>query len=226
MIAGPFGVPWMVHVVLTATRSIRGPAIRLFRQRRRRLGSPVAGCRAGRQRVPRTMTDSTTLRSRRMTMAEKSEALAKRIETKAQEALTVLEKVTEADWRKVTEAETWTVGATVRHLVVAFQNVPGIVMGIVDGQTRGGLTRAMLDEMNARNAQEHAACPRAETIDLLHRSTAKAAGMVRGLSDQQLGRSGTVFSDAPPMTPEQLIQAALIDHIDEHIGNIRKTLGR
>ena len=49
--------------------------------------------------------------------------------------------------------------------------------------------------------------------------------MVRGLTDDQLAKSGTVFTDAPPMTAEQLITSGLITHIDAHVGSIRKTVG-
>jgi hypothetical protein len=34
-----------------------------------------------------------------------------------------------------------------------------------------------------------------------------------------------VFTDAPPMTAEQLITLGLVGHIDEHMGSIRKTVG-
>ena len=40
-------------------------------------------------------------------MGAKSEALAKQFQTKAQEATAVLEKMTDADWQKVTDAEKW-----------------------------------------------------------------------------------------------------------------------
>jgi hypothetical protein len=49
--------------------------------------------------------------------------------------------------------------------------------------------------------------------------------VVRGLSDDQLARSGTVFTDVPPMTAEQLITTGLIGHIDAHVGSIRKAVG-
>jgi hypothetical protein len=49
--------------------------------------------------------------------------------------------------------------------------------------------------------------------------------VVRGLSDDQLAKSGRVLTDAPPMTAEQLITGALIAQIDEHFGSIRKTVG-
>ena len=43
--------------------------------------------------------------------------------------------------------------------------------------------------------------------------------------DDQLAKSGTVFTDAPPMTAEQLITGGLITHIDAHVGSIRKAVG-
>ncbi len=159
-------------------------------------------------------------------MGAKSEALAKQFEAKAQEAVAILEKLSDADWKKVTEAEKWTVGVTAHHLARALEAVAGIVTGIVSGQSRGNFTRAMLDEMNAQHAKEHANCTRAETIGLLQKGTPAAAAVVRGLSDDQLAKSATVFTDAPPMTAEQLIMGGLINHIDEHLGSIRKTVGK
>jgi hypothetical protein len=83
----------------------------------------------------------------------------------------------------------------------------------------------MLDEMNARHAKEHVHCTKAETIALLQKGAAVASAVIRELSDDQLAKSGTVLTDVPPMTAEQLITGALILHIDEHFGSIRKTVG-
>jgi hypothetical protein len=158
-------------------------------------------------------------------MGARSEALAKQFEAKVQEAVAVLERLSAADWNKVTEAEQWTVGVTAHHLASGLEPVAGIVSTIVSGQSRGTFTRAMLDELNARHAQEYAHCTKAETIALLKRGAAAAAAVVRGLHDEQLAKSGTFFTDAPPMTAEQLITAGLIGHIDAHVGSIRKAVG-
>jgi Mycothiol maleylpyruvate isomerase N-terminal domain len=158
-------------------------------------------------------------------MGAKSEALAKQFEAKVQEAVSVIEKLSDAEWKKVTEAEHWTVGVTAHHLATAFEPVAGIVTTIVTGQSRGNFTKAMLDEMNARHAQEHANCTKAETIALLKRGAVTAAAVVRGLDDDQLAKRGTVFTDAPPMTVEEVIASGLITHIEAHIGSIRKTVG-
>jgi hypothetical protein len=158
-------------------------------------------------------------------MGARSEALAKQFEGKVQEAVAVLEKLSDADWKEVTEVEHWTVGVTAHHLASALEPVAGIVSTIVSGRSRGHFTRAMLDEMNARHAQDHANCTKAETIAILRRGAASAAAVVRGLHDDQLAKSGTVFTDAPPMTVEQVITSGLITHIDAHFGSIRKTVG-
>jgi hypothetical protein len=159
-------------------------------------------------------------------MGAKSEALAQQFETKAREAGTVLETLTDADWRKVTAAERWTVGVTAHHLAGAFEAVAGLVTALAAGQSPGAFTTAMLDSMNAQHARDHAGCTKSETLALHQKGAVAAAAVVRGLSDEQLARQGTVFTDAPPMTVEQLIAAGLINHIDEHYGSIRKTVGR
>jgi len=158
-------------------------------------------------------------------MGAKGEALAKQIEAKTTEAAAVLEKLTDTDWKKVTEAEKWTVGATAHHLAGGLEAVSGIITGLVAGHSPGNFTRGMLDQMNAQHAKEHANCSKAETTALLKKGTATAVATVRGLSDEQLAKSGTIFTDAPPMTAEQLVMGALLGHIDEHVGSIRKTIG-
>ena len=82
-------------------------------------------------------------------MGAKSEVLAKQFEAKAQDAASVLEKLSDADWRKMTEAEKWTVGVTAHHLARAFEAVAGIITGIVSGKSPGNFTTGMLDGMNA-----------------------------------------------------------------------------
>ncbi len=64
-----------------------------------------------------------------------------------------------------------------------------------------------------------------ETLALFQTGAAKALAVVQSLSDDQLATSGTVFTDAPPMTAEQLIMLGLVGHIDDHMGSIRKTVG-
>jgi Mycothiol maleylpyruvate isomerase N-terminal domain len=159
-------------------------------------------------------------------MGAKSEALAKQFEAKAQGAMATLEKLSEADWKKVTEAEKWSVGVTAHHLAGSLEPISSIIKAVVAGQSLGHFTMDMLHEMNAKHAKDYANCTKAETIDLHRKGTAAAAAVVRGLSDDQLAKSGTVLTGAPPLTAEQVVTGILINHIDEHYGSIRRTVGK
>lgn len=158
-------------------------------------------------------------------MGAKSEELAKQFEAKSRDAMATLEKLSDADWRKVTEAEKWSVGVTAHHLAGALEPISGMIRAVATGQSLGELSPAMLDEMNARHARDFADCTRAETIELHRKGSATAAATIRGLSDAELASSGTLLKGLPPMTAEQVIVAALLVHIDEHYGSIRKTVG-
>ena len=159
-------------------------------------------------------------------MGSRTDALATQFETKARDALGTLEKLGDADWKKVTAAEKWTVGVTAHHLAGGLEAVAGIVTALVSGTlARGVFTRASLDELNAQHAREHANCTRAETLALFQKGAATATTVLRGLDDDQLAKTGTVFTDLPPMTAEQLVMLGLLGHIDDHMGSIRRTIG-
>jgi hypothetical protein len=157
-------------------------------------------------------------------MGAKSEALAQQLEAKVQEAKATLEKLGDGDWKKVTEVEKWPVGVTAHHIAGVLETISKMVEAIVAGQSLD-LTNEMLDKRNAKHAKDYANCTKAETIELLKKGTAIAVGVIRGLSDDQLAKSGIVFAEAPPMTAEQLIAGGLLNHIDEHFGSIRKAVG-
>lgn len=158
-------------------------------------------------------------------MGTKSEVLAKQFEAKAQDAMATLERLGEADWNKVTAAEKWPVGVTAHHLAGAFEPISQMIQTVAAGQSVSGFTMEMLDAMNAQHAKDHAECTKAETVALHRKGTATAAAVIRGLSDDQLAKSGTVLLGVPPMTAEQLIVNGLLNHTDEHYGSIRRTVG-
>jgi hypothetical protein len=159
-------------------------------------------------------------------MGAKSEALAKQYEAKVQEATGVLEGVSEADWKKTTGAETWTVGVVAHHVAGGHEGIAGIIKTVAGGQSIPNFTLDALHEMNAKHAKEFANVSKAETIALHKKNAAAAAAVVRGLSDDDLAKSGTVLSGMPAMSVEQIVTNILIHHIDDHVGSIRKSLGK
>lgn len=159
-------------------------------------------------------------------MASKAQALAKQFEDKAQDAATTIEKLTDAEWGKITSSEKWPVGVVAHHVAVGHEAIGNIVKTVAAGQPMPHFTMDMLHAMNAKHAVEHARCTKAETLALHKKNAAAAASMLRGLSDEQLGRSGTVLAGMPPMSVEQIVAGFLIGHIDDHFGSIRATTAR
>jgi hypothetical protein len=158
-------------------------------------------------------------------MGAKGEALAKQFEAKAQEATGVMEKLSDADWKKVTAAEKWPVGVTAHHVAGAHESIAGIIKTVASGQAMPHFTMDMLNDMNAKHAQEFAGVSKADTLALHKKGAAAAAAIVRGLSDDQLAKSGTVLAGMPAMSAEQIVTGILINHIDDHFGSIKKTVG-
>lgn len=157
-------------------------------------------------------------------MGARAESLAKQFEAKAAEMTGAITKLSDADWKKVTSAEKWSVGVTAHHVAGGHEGILGIVKTIASGQSIPNFTMAMLDEMNAKHAREQAGCTKAETLALHEKGAAAAAATVRALSDAELDRSGTVLTGAPPMTTQQVVEGILISHITGHLGSIRETV--
>jgi len=158
-------------------------------------------------------------------MGARSDTLAKQFEAKAGEFTAVVEKLSDADWKKVTTAEKWPVGVTAHHVAGAHEAIAGIMKTVASGQALPPFTMAMLDEMNAKHAKDFGSCTKAETLDLNKKGVTAAAGMVRGLSDGELDKKGTVLTGMPEMSVQQIIENILINHVQEHLGSIRATVG-
>ena len=158
-------------------------------------------------------------------MGTKAEGFAKEFEAKVEDALTLLNRLSDAEWKKTTTGEGWTVGVTAHHIAGSYEPITGIIQAIAAGQAMPHFTPQMLDEMNAQHAKEFAGCTKAETMSMIKKGAAGAAAAVRGLSDADLAKSGTVFAGAPPMSAEDMVKRALLGHLDEHVGSIRKTVG-
>jgi mycothiol maleylpyruvate isomerase-like protein len=159
------------------------------------------------------------------TMGAKGAAFAREFEAKVQEAVALLEKLSDVDWKRTTAAEGWTVAAAAHHVARSYEPITGIIQALAGGQALPNFTPQMLDEMNAQHAREFASCAKPETITLFRQGAAAAAAVVRGLSDAELATSGTVFAGMPPMSAEDMVKRALLAHLDEHVGSIRKTVG-
>ena len=157
-------------------------------------------------------------------MGAKADALAKQYEAKVQDATATLEKLSDADWKKTTAGEKWTVAVVAHHVASSHEGIANIIKAVSSGQSMGDFTMEALHEMNAKHAKENANATKADTVALHKKGAAAAASVVRGLSDDQLAKSGVVLQGMPAMSVEQIVTGILINHVDDHMGSIKKTV--
>lgn len=157
-------------------------------------------------------------------MGKRGQTLADRFEQANKDMIATVEKCSDAQWKTKTSGEKWSVGVVAHHVAQGHEAIAGMVQKIASSQPLPGLTMDMLHQMNAEHAKQFANVAKAETVALLKKGGAAAATTVRGLSDEQLGRSAPVLG-GPPMTAEQMIERVLIGHVQEHHGNIRQAIG-
>ena len=159
-------------------------------------------------------------------MGARSDMLAKQFEERANALTETIEKMSDADWKKVTTAEKWPVGVTAHHAAGAHEPISGMAKAVAAGQTLPPFSMQMLDEMNAQHAKDFAGCTKADTIALNKKGIATASSIVKGFSDADLQKSGTLMTGMPAMTVQQIIEGVLINHVNEHLGSIKSTIGK
>src|SRR5882762_346645 len=90
------------------------------------------------------------------TMGAKGEALAKQFEAKVQEATKLMEKLSDAEWKKVTSAEKWPDCVVAHHVAVSHEGIGNLVKSVASGQHKPSIAMSDIDQMNAKHAQDFA----------------------------------------------------------------------
>ncbi len=157
-------------------------------------------------------------------MSERAEALAAQFEQLIGELMAEIEQCSDKQWRLNCKDEGWSVAVTAHHIAVGISRIAGEVRAMASGQPFPPVTEEQLDKANKQHARKHKDYTKEETLELLRRDVPSAVSLVRGLSDEQLSRSATVFATAPPLTTEQFIQRILIGHAVGHLESMRAAL--
>ncbi len=157
-------------------------------------------------------------------MSERAEALAVQFEQLIGELMAEIEQCSDKQWRLNCKDEGWSVAVTAHHIAAGTSQIAGGVGMIASGQPFPLFTSERVDKLNEQHARQHGDCTIDETLELLRHDVPSAVSLLRGLSDEQLGRSATVFASAPPLTTEQFIQRILIGHAVGHLESMRAAL--
>ena len=78
-------------------------------------------------------------------MGARAESLAKKYEAKAAELAATIQKLSDADWKKVTAAEKWPVGVTAHHVAGGHEPINwggGVADGLIELMGNSAMAQA------------------------------------------------------------------------------------
>src|SRR3989449_7487660 len=79
-------------------------------------------------------------------MGARANALAKQFEETSQAMTDALGRLSDADWRKATSAEKWTVGVAAHHVARGHAAIANLIKAVASGQSAPNLTMARSEE--------------------------------------------------------------------------------
>src|ERR1043166_8595528 len=159
-------------------------------------------------------------------MSHRSEQLANRIEEGAAGLAAFAETLSEAEWQTpVSSTDRRTVGVIVHHVASVYPLEVEAAQAIAAGKDVTNVTPEVINQMNAKHAQEQAQVTKSETLALLRRNSSAAADAVRAFSDEDLDRAGPFgLSFGAPVTAQFVIEDHALRHSWHHLASIRKPL--
>ncbi|HWO89580.1 MAG TPA: DinB family protein [Gemmatimonadales bacterium] len=160
-------------------------------------------------------------------MGRRAELLAERLERGASALAALADSMTDEEWRKSVPPDGRPAGVIVHHVASVYPLEIKLARLLAMGQPITGVTKEVVDRMNADHAREHASVTKAEALELLRRNSADAAAAVRALSDDELDRAAPVsLNFDAPLTCQFFIEDHALQHSYHHLARISAALGR
>lgn len=160
-------------------------------------------------------------------MSHRSEKLANRIEEGAAGLAAFLEGLSEAEWQTpVSATDRRSVGVVAHHVASMYPIEIEVARAIATGNSVTDVTPEVVNQINAKHAEEQAQTTREATLDLLRHNSRAAADAVRALTDEELDQAAPFsLSFGAPVTAQFVIEDHALRHSWHHLARIRKALG-
>ena len=155
-------------------------------------------------------------------MGERAQALAEGFDQANGEMIAVIERLTDAQWQAMCASEGWTVGVTAHHVAEDHALLAAAIQSVAIGLPMPRVTDEMVNQINAKHAQQHAGCTKEDTLALLRKNGVAAATILRMLSNEQLDKTAPhPFRGGEPWQAEQLVEDVMIGHVRLHLQSIQ-----
>jgi len=160
--------------------------------------------------------------------SRRAAVLANRIELGAAGLAKFAEELSEEEWRKPVSAhDRRSVGLIVHHVASMYPLEIEAARAIASGSALLDVTWEVVNDINAKHAQEHEGVTKVEALALLRKNSREAATAVRSFTDGELDQAAAFgLSFGAPVTAQFVIEDHALRHSWHHLSRIRKALGR
>ncbi len=160
-----------------------------------------------------------------MTMKDRSNDLAERLEQGARALADFANALTEVEWQTRIPKDGRRVGVVVNHVATVYPIEIQLAQAIASGNPITGVTMDDIHVKNAAHAKENDGVTKEATLELLRRNSAAAAAAIRALSDEELDRAAlaSLYSDAP-VTSQFVLEDHAVRHSYHHLARLRAAL--
>lgn len=158
-------------------------------------------------------------------MSQRADALATRLEAGARALATFASALSQTEWHVRTPQDGRKIGVVVHHVASMYPLEIQLAKALAAGKAITDVTLDDVHALNARHALEYDSVTKEETLALLWRNSAVAAGTIRALSDEQLDRAATIslHGDAP-LTCQFMLENHAVRHSYHHLARMRTAL--
>lgn len=161
-------------------------------------------------------------------ITDRATALAERLEDGARALAAFANTLSDAEWRRpFGGTDKRAIGVIVHHVASIYPLEIQLAQLLAAGKPVTGVTWDAVAEVNGGHAKENPNPTKEEALALLAQNSAKAAAVIRGLSDAELAQAAPVslYGDAP-LTCQFFLEDHAVRHSYHHLAKIRKALGR
>jgi hypothetical protein len=175
--------------------------------------------------VSSSNTVASAERATTVNVGQRVNALADRLEQGARALASFANGLTGEQWQARLPGDGRKVGVVVHHVASVYPVEIQLAQTIAAGTPVVGVTRQVIDDMNAGHASEHDGTTKETALALLRQNSAAAAAAIRALSDQELDCAATVslYGDAP-LTCQFFLEDHAVRHSYHHLAAIRAAL--
>ena len=157
--------------------------------------------------------------------SRRANALAERLEQGARALEAAASAFTETEWQTRIPSDGRTIGVVVHHVATMYPLEIQLAQMLAAGKPITEVTAGVVNQLNAKHAEENHGVSKQEAIALLRQNSMAAAAAIRALSDEELDRSATVSLNADaPLTCQFFLEDHAVRHSYHHLARIRAAL--